>query len=148
MTSSEEVKKLIVEVLEKGYLMSLGTQDEGGIWVADVIYIFDDEFNLYWISDPDVRHSKAIVKNWQIAGTITANGPKEDNLGIQFSGIAQKIEGARFDLAKKHYAKRSKPEPKDTDDILKGRSWYQLRLEKIELINEKLFGFEKQKFTV
>ena len=51
-----DIKRLIKEVLEKGYLMSLGTVDEGGVWVSDVIYVFDDEFNLYWISDPDTRH--------------------------------------------------------------------------------------------
>ncbi len=142
------IKELIKEVLEKGYLMSLGTVDQGGVWVADVIYIYDDQLNIYWMSSPMTRHSKAILENNQVAGTITANGPKEDNLGIQFSGMAKKIEGPRFDLAKKHYQKRNKPEPKETDDILKGSCWYQLEPQKIELIYEKLFGFEKQKLEL
>jgi hypothetical protein len=34
---SEEIKKLILEVLEVGHLMSLATADEGGVWVSDVI---------------------------------------------------------------------------------------------------------------
>ena len=45
--SKEETKELILEVLEKGYLMSLGTQDGGGVWVADVIYVYDEEMNIY-----------------------------------------------------------------------------------------------------
>ncbi|MBX4200639.1 hypothetical protein KW786_00765 [Candidatus Parcubacteria bacterium] len=42
-----DIKKLILEVLEKGYLMSLGTQDSAGVWVCDVIYIFDEDLNIY-----------------------------------------------------------------------------------------------------
>ena len=143
-----DIKKLIKEVLEKGYLMSLGTVDEGGVWVCDVIYIFDDDLNIYWMSKDFRRHSKAILINPGIAGTITVSGQGEDNLGIQCEGIAQKIEGARFDLAKKHYVKRKKPEPKENDDVLDGGFWYMVKPKKIELICEKLFGFNKQKYEV
>jgi uncharacterized protein YhbP (UPF0306 family) len=139
-----DIKQLIKEVLEKGYLMSLGTHDNGGVWVSDVIYIFDDNLNLYWMSDPNVRHSKAILENNQVAGTITVNLPKEDNLGIQFEGLVEKIHEPRYDLAKKHYTKRQKPEPKEGEDILKGDSWYMVKPRKIQLICEKYFGFNKQ----
>ncbi len=140
----DNIKELIKEVLEKGYLMSLATHDDGGVWVSDVIYIFDDDLNIYWMSDPEARHSKAIIKQNKVAGTITVSNRGENNLGLQFEGIAEKIDGERYDLAKKHYSKRRKPEPKETDDVLDGDSWYMLKPSKIELINEKLFGFNKQ----
>lgn len=138
-----DIKKLILEVLETGYLMSLGTQDDGGVWVADVSYISDD-LNIYWVSHQETRHSKAILAHPQVAGTITVNLPGQDNLGLQFSGIAQKIEGSRFDLTTKYYKKRNKSLPKESEDMLRGRSWYQLKPKKIELIHEALFGFTKQ----
>ena len=144
----KDIKELIKEVLEKGYLMSLGTVDDGGVWVSDVIYIFDDNLNIYWMSDPNVRHSKAVLKNSKIAGNITLNGPKENNLGIQFEGIAEKIEGKRYDLAIKHFTKRKKPKPKENEDILQGDSWYILKPKKIELICEELFSFKKQKLEL
>ncbi|OGZ63331.1 MAG: hypothetical protein A3C58_02950 [Candidatus Staskawiczbacteria bacterium RIFCSPHIGHO2_02_FULL_34_10] len=144
----KDIKELIKEVLEKGYLMSLGTADDGGVWVSDVIYIFDDELNIYWMSNSNTRHSKAITNNSKIAGTITVNLPKENNLGIQFEGIAEKIEGPRFELAKKHYRKRRKPEPKENEDVLQGDSWYILKPKKIELICEELFGFKKQAYII
>lgn len=140
----EDIKKLVKEILEKGYLMSLATVDNGGVWVADVIFVFDSDLNIYWMSSPHVRHSKALLQNNKVAGTITVTSPKEDNLGIQFEGTAEKIEGHRHDLAKKHYAKRKKPEPQETDDVLEGDSWYVLKPKKIELIHEELFGFNKQ----
>ena len=126
--------------------MSLAVQDEGGLWVSDVVYIFDDNFNLYWMSDPEVRHSKAVIKNSQVAGTITiSNKSKEPNLCIQFSGIAEKIDGPRFDLAKMHLRKRSHPEPKESDDVLQGDSWYMLKPEFMDIINEELWGYDKKK---
>jgi uncharacterized protein YhbP (UPF0306 family) len=142
----EDLPALIKEVLEKGYLMSLATLDDGGVWVADVIYVHGDAFNIYWMSDPKARHSKAVVEHSAIAGTITVSGQGENNLGIQFSGVAYKLEGPRYDLAKKHYAKRKKSEPKESDDVLEGDSWYMLKPTHIDLIHEKHFGFEKQRW--
>lgn len=144
MIMNHDLRDLVREVLEKGYLMSLGTADGGGAWVADVIYIFDDDLNMYWMSDPETRHSAAIHKSGVAAGTITVSGQGEDNAGIQFAGFAEKIEGDRYDLAVKHYAKRKKPAPAEDDDVLQGDSWYVLKPSKIELIYEQLFGFDKQ----
>ena len=45
-----DLKKLVREVLEKGYLMSLGICDSGGVWVSDVIYVHNDNFEIFWIS--------------------------------------------------------------------------------------------------
>lgn len=140
-----DLRAKILEVLGKGHLLSLATLDDGGLWVADVIYVYDDDFNIYWMSDPEVRHSQAIMKDARAAGSITvSNKSKEPNLGIQFSGSAEKIDGPRYDLAKKHLAKRSYPEPKKTDDVLQGDSWYMLKPSKIDLIDEANYSWEKK----
>jgi uncharacterized protein YhbP (UPF0306 family) len=139
------MKIRILETLEKGHLMSLATHDADGVWVSDLIYVYDDDLNIYWISSTETRHSKAVALNKDVAGTITVSAKsKEPNLGIQFSGTAQKIDGPRFDLAKKHMKKRGNPEPAETEDILKGRSWYMLKPTKLYLIDEENFGFKRQ----
>lgn len=143
-----EIIKLINEVLDRGYLMSLATTDSGGVWVSDVIYIHDEGLNLYWMSSPHVRHSKAILENKNVAGTITVSNQGEDNMGIQFSGIAEKIKGSRHDLAIKHFEKRKKPIPNENDDVLDGDLWYVIKPTNIDLIYEKLFGFKKQKIEL
>ena len=145
---SQDLKPLILEVLHKGYLMSLGTVDAGGVWVSDVIYVFDDDLNIYWMSDPDVRHSQAIMKNNSVAVAIAASGQGEDNFGLQLAGVVSKIDGPRYDLAVKHFTKRQKPLPSETDDVLEGDSWYMLKPTFIELIHEPLFGFKKQKLEL
>jgi uncharacterized protein YhbP (UPF0306 family) len=145
-----DLKKIARDILERGHLMSLATRDEGGLWVADVVYIYDDAFNIYWMSDPEVRHSKALLLNPQVAGSITiSNKSKEPTLSLQFSGVAEKIEGPRFDLATKHLAKRGHPPPEETDDVLEGDSWYVAKPEFIDLNSEELFGFNnKQKIEL
>ena len=111
----------------------------------DLIYIFDDSLNIYWMSDPDARHSKAILENKKAAGTITvSNKSKEKNLGIQFEGSAEKINGSRFDLAKMHCLKRGHPAPREDEDVLQGDSWYMIKPSQIELIDEENFGFNRR----
>ncbi|MEX1111948.1 MAG: pyridoxamine 5'-phosphate oxidase family protein [Candidatus Andersenbacteria bacterium] len=144
----ENVKQIVHDVLGNGYLMSLATVDGSGPWVADVIYIHDDNLSIYWMSDPDARHSQALLQNNQVAGTITISGQGEDNLGIQFEGVAEKIDGDRYDLVTKHYKKRKKPNPERDEDVLNGDSWYVVRPSKIELICERLYGFKKQKLEL
>ena len=140
-----DIKARIKEILDKTHLMSLATMDDGGIWVCDVIFIYDDDFNLYWRSKLHRRHSKALLENSQVAGTIThTTKANEHNLGIQFSGNAKKIDGTRYDLAVKHAAKRNHLKPKESDDVLQGDSWYMLTPDKIELIDEENFSFEKK----
>lgn len=146
----EDIKKLIKEVLRKGYLMSLATHDNGGVWVSDVIFVETNSFELYWLSEVNSRHSKAVINNSQVAATITlSNNVGEKNIGLQIEGKAEKIEGDILEIAIKHRLKRGKPAPKKLGEILgNSESWYKLTLSKIELIYEPLFGFEKKKLEL
>src|SRR3989344_4835344 len=142
---NEEMKGLARQVLEEGYLMSLGTVDEGGVWVADVIYIHDEAFNLYWLSMPHVRHSKAIEENSKVACTITASWKTDAERALQIEGIAERIEGPMFELEKRLESKRGLPLPDEPGEILKkGHSWYMLKPTKIELLHSQSFGYDKK----
>ncbi len=144
-----DIQQRIKEVLENTHLMSLGTLGENGVQVADVIFIFDDALNIYWMSDPDSRHSNAILNNNRVAATVTfSTKSKELNLGIQLSGIASKIEGERYDLALKHAKKRGNEVPKVEEAFLRGDSWYMLAPTQIDLIDEENFGFTKHSMRV
>jgi len=84
------LQKLVKEIFEEGYLMSLGTVDDGGVWVADVIYIHDEDLNLYWLSLPDSRHSKVVENGEKIACSITSNWTTDDERGLQIEGKISK----------------------------------------------------------
>ncbi|MBI4086016.1 MAG: pyridoxamine 5'-phosphate oxidase family protein [Candidatus Liptonbacteria bacterium] len=147
---AEDIKNLVVSILEKGYLMTLATSDENGVWASDVIFVHDGALGIYWLSETDTRHSKAIARNPRVAGTITtSNNKDEKNVGIQFEGNAEKIEGDILEIAVKHRAKRGKQAPSRIGEILdEGESWYRITPAKIELIYESLFGFDKRVLEV
>lgn len=140
----DEVKKIIKQILKDGYLMSLGTNDESGTWVSDVVYVHDG-FDIYWISDDETRHSQAILKNPKVAATITiSNNRGEDNVGLQIEGVAERLEGENYKLAVAHLKKRGKGPIKEGKPFLDEESWYHLKPTKIELIYEPKWGFNKK----
>lgn len=142
-----DVRQRMKEVLEKTHLMSLAINDEKGPWVTDLVFIYDNNMNIYWMSDPETRHSKAILKNNKVAGSITySTKSKEPNFGIQFEGVAEQLKGVQYRLLIKHLAKRSYPKPElsDAAKILGGDLWYKLTPTKICLIDEKNFGRDRQ----
>ncbi|MFA6408257.1 MAG: pyridoxamine 5'-phosphate oxidase family protein [Candidatus Paceibacterota bacterium] len=142
-----DLRKRVIEVLDQTHLMSLGTVDSEGVWVADVIFIYDDDLNIYWMSNHACRHSVAILESNRVAGTITRTvKSKEPNLGIQLEGVVQKLEGVQFDLMVKHLAKRGYtiPSPSKALEILGDTSWYKLVPIRIDLIDEENFGFNRQ----
>ncbi len=145
-----EIKRLIEEILARGYVMSLGTVDEGGVWVADVIYIYDTSFNIFWISQISTRHSQAIEKNNHIAGTITTSVVGGKNEGLQIEGTVERVNRPSLEMIAAHFHKRLGEVPhtmylNENDELSEPEiSWYRLKPIKIELFYEKHYGFNKQ----
>ena len=134
------------EALSTSYLMSLGVVDAEGPWVADVIFVHDDECNVYWMSTSDRRHSIAIESNPNVAAAITvATKPGEPDLGVQMSGVAEVIDSVPREVVLKYFRKRDKPEPAENFVVLEGHYWYVLRPMQIELIDEARFGYDRQR---
>lgn len=148
-----EVRALVENVLRQGYLMGLGTADQDGPWVADLIYTFDDNLNIYWISDKETRHSAAILRDPRVAATITiSDRPNMSNLGLQMHGEARMVEGDIFPMAVKLNVKKGKPAPSKEGEILdkmaekygKRHNWFVMKPKRIELLYQGIFGLEKQ----
>jgi len=148
--SENFVRKRILEVLEKGYLLSLGTIDDGGVWVSEVIYVYDDNLNIYWMSKPSCRHSKALQKNSNIAGTITiSNNIKDLDFGLQLSGKIMEVEENKVNLIIKFLKKKCKSIPQDPLKIMSsGFIWYKITPTKIDLIDQENFGYEKREMNI
>ena len=142
----EDIKALIRFVLEQGFTMSLGTVDKDGVWVSDVTYIHDSDFNIYWLSRTNLRHSEAIISNPNVSGAITlGDNPEKKVIGIQISGVAEKIKGEFQEIAVKREIKAGEARQAVSDGILYPNvSWYRLRPKRIELMHVPLFGFEKK----
>ena len=144
------IKTRVLEILESSYLLSLGTVDDGGVWVSEVIYIHDDDLNIYWMSEPNCRHSKSINMDSSVAGTITtSNHFKEPDFGIQISGTAEKVLENNLGLMIKYLKKRGVHIPINPIELMKKDFvWYKMTPNKIELIDQESFGYEKRELKL
>jgi nitroimidazol reductase NimA-like FMN-containing flavoprotein (pyridoxamine 5'-phosphate oxidase superfamily) len=143
--SSDELKAFAIDILRDTHVMSLGTMDRDGVWVAELVFIHDEDFNLYWISKPSARHSTAIAQNPRAACTITASWETDNERSLQIAGNAVTVDGRPQELEDKLTAKVG-PNASDSPDALvgEGYAWYRLTPTSIELTQSIPFGYERQ----
>lgn len=85
-------KQEILKFLESRKLMSIGTYYKLP-WAAPVYYLFDEDFNLYFVSNPKTKHCINISKNPKVSITI-ANSEQDTEgkkKGFQARGLAKKV---------------------------------------------------------
>lgn len=139
-----DVKSLIHKILQKGHIASLASVDDSGPWVSDVIYTFDENFNLYWISQVESRHSKAFVNNSKAACSITiAEKPEGKGVGIQMEGSVGILAQIPDEVLLHYSRKRNK---KGIWTLGAGEIWFKLTANNIDVIHEPTLGFSKINF--
>lgn len=89
-------KEQVCVFLAKHMLMAVATQGEHP-WVASVYYSFDQDLNLYFLSDPTTLHCKQIAKNPRVSVAIADShqSPAMLKIGLQLWGEAQQISDSR-----------------------------------------------------
>lgn len=89
--AKEDLKRF----LNEQKLMAIATSSKDkGMWIANVYYAIDKDFNFYFVSEPSTRHSQDIHENEDVAIAIARFAPDNlsDRIGVQLSGKAEKIE--------------------------------------------------------
>lgn len=145
---TRDLKSVVQEVLRDGYVVNVGVSDASGPWVAPLVYVVDDAFNLYWISIRDCRHSRAIAEDPNVAAVVIATHDTDQERALQMSGRAIRIEGPMFELEQRLQAKRGLPAPKWRGDILTdGYEWYRFTPDRFEITYNTLFGYDRQTYS-
>lgn len=140
-----KLEKLIREYFGSTRMMQIATCDDNQPWVCTVYYAHDDDLNVYWISTPDSRHSKEILKNPKIAGAIAFSQepyPEEGVRGLQFEGTAELLEGVEEESANKLYIQQLDREATLLEDIRSGKNphkFYKISPTKFVLFDTKNF---------
>jgi nitroimidazol reductase NimA-like FMN-containing flavoprotein (pyridoxamine 5'-phosphate oxidase superfamily) len=141
----QDLKVLALEVLKDGFLFSLATVDDGGVWVAPVTYIHDENLCLYWVSYPSTRHSKAIEQNSKVAGTVIATFEPKKERGLQMAGVAEVLDEPPVGYEQLIEKKSGNDELVRTGKLKeKGYVWYRFTPTLVELIHNEKFGYEKK----
>ncbi len=81
--------------LDSTLYCALATYEREGVWIAPVVFAYDNDFNLYFVSGPESRHMKNISHNKNVAVAIYSTkqkitGPK---IGVQLEGDAEWVKG-------------------------------------------------------
>lgn len=139
MKITEKEKKEIFEFLSKHKLMSLGTYYKLP-WAASVFYLFDEDFNFYFLGSPTTKHCLNISKNPKVSITVADSHQKasDKKIGFQARGVATKVNSI-FEVKDvlKAWNKRHLDVPPLTFKIF-SKVW-KAKLHKIKLTDMQLF---------
>lgn len=85
----EYLKETVLAYMRDHNTLTLSTYGEGGAWAASVFYA-NDEFIIYFLTDPKTRHGRNIIENPQVAATIDEDYRDWRKIkGIQLEGRAE-----------------------------------------------------------
>jgi hypothetical protein len=99
MDGQEDLGALARTIIDSNMYMVLGTADESGQpWVTPVYYASARYWEFYWVSSPEVRHSRNIAVRPQISIVIfDSRVPIGTGQGVYMSAIAEELTGADLD---------------------------------------------------
>lgn len=142
-------KTKLLSYLKSQHTMSLATFD-GKLWICTVFYAIDDKLNFYFISEPNTRHSKGILKNSQVACSIanTNQVTTDKKIGVQIVGIASEVKNRNKIKVVLGLWNKVNPGfesiinlPNMIKKVISGKV-YLIKPKEIKFFNEKLYGSE------
>lgn len=143
-----ELRAEILAFLDAHTVMSLATAGAEGGHASSLMYARDG-FALYWVSDPDCRHSRELEANPQVAATIAPDYDDFQKIrGLQIHGPACRLRGpaaranAIAKLAMRYsFLKQFLSGPAELVRQMRDAVAYRLEPQRITLIdNSKGFG--------
>ena len=99
MNIQEDLGAIARAVVDTNLYMVLGTVDEDGRpWVSPVYYATADYTRFYWISSPEVRHSRNLAQRPQVSVVIfDSRVPAYTGQAVYMSGVAEELTGDDLD---------------------------------------------------
>jgi uncharacterized protein YhbP (UPF0306 family) len=86
-------------IIDSNMYMVLGTADESGRpWATPVYFAHKEYREFYWMSSPEVRHSRNIAVRPQISIVIfDSQVPVGKGQAVYMSAVAEELSGIEFD---------------------------------------------------
>ena len=87
---AEKAKKIIAENI---YMVIATSSKESKPWISPVFFVYDLDYNFYWVSNKDALHSNLVRNNSQVAIVIFNSASTEGaGTGVYFEARAQELE--------------------------------------------------------
>lgn len=95
-----DLNKLAREVIKTNQYLTIASSDkEGFSWASPVVYSFDKNWNLYFLSIPSSNHCQNIKSNNKVVVAIF------DSHQLFGQGVGLQIEGEAFEISAKDTAR-------------------------------------------
>lgn len=148
----DELRPLLRDFLAQQSTLVLATAgiEDGRSQVAPLFFVSDEAFNLYWVSDPDSRHSRNLEDWNDVAVTVYAHTWEWQAIqGLQIEGDAVAvIDDEERQQALALYKKKFDFVNERFEDLLEKSVVYVLRPRWLRWIdNRQRFGY-KQEFSL
>jgi nitroimidazol reductase NimA-like FMN-containing flavoprotein (pyridoxamine 5'-phosphate oxidase superfamily) len=97
--NQQDLGSVVREIINANMYMVLGTADEsGGPWVSPVYYASAGFTEFYWVSSPEVRHSRNIAVRSRISIVIfNSQAVIGTGQGVYMSATAEQLTGSDLD---------------------------------------------------
>jgi uncharacterized protein YhbP (UPF0306 family) len=121
--------KAAQEIIENNIYMTIATAStDGKPWISPVFFAYDKEYNLFWVSNKNSRHSTLIRSNPQVAIVIFDSKASEgtgDAVYIE-AHVIELVNAADLKSAMEAYASRATIDeciPKNIEEVTKDAIW-------------------------
>jgi uncharacterized protein YhbP (UPF0306 family) len=101
MKQQEDFAAMAKSIIDSTLYMVLGTADESGQpWVSPVYFTASRYKEFFWISSPEIRHSRNIAKRSQISIVIfNSQVPVGKAQAVYMSAAAEELTGSDIQLS-------------------------------------------------
>lgn len=135
--SHNQLQKYILEYLSKNRRLTLATSEGNVPWAATIMFAYDSDFNIYFISVPDSRKTKNLKTNPRVSVAINEYAPRAGyTIGLQIEGKAIMLNKEKDKRELEIYRKRFDW----ADDFLHDHELYKIVPEKIYYLDDEKFG--------
>lgn len=139
-----DLKQLLSQYLSEKHMMQLATSVDNQPWCCTVYYFHDQDYNLYWASLPERKHSQDIKQNSKVAVAIPVKYVKgEPVVGIQMTGMAEELALAEDTRAlAQQYAEKFNRDEQWVEDFVSGKTEHRL----YKLTPQEIYLFDEVNF--
>lgn len=105
---SQEKKRKVKQIIQENLYMILSTAIKEQPWISPVFYAVDENYQFYWYSRKDTKHSENIAKNPHISVVIFNSSPKESTgEAVYMQGQAKEVTQEELPHAINVYAEKA-----------------------------------------
>lgn len=90
---NEDLNKKAKEIIAKNIYLTVATTSlDGRPWISPVFFAYDADYNLFWVSNKDAKHSGLVRNNAQVAIVIfDSSVPEGEGDGVYFEAHVEEL---------------------------------------------------------